>query len=132
MPNRGDAVILRLHGKDFNALVLAESNGGSDYLGKNGEPALHLAYVPDELIDSSTRKPKVRQIGYIPEAQIAYGVVHVSHAFDADYMRQHNLRKVDANDPNRIIAEAELRNRRGAGEWREVPRAVAVESEAKE
>ena len=124
---RGDVVILSLGGKDYNALVHQVCRTEASHFGANGEPTLHLSYVPDDPIVNG--KPKVMPIGYIPASEMIYDVVHASHKFSREYMKQHNLREVQEHDLHRTIAEAEIRNRRGAGEWRELlpPHDVADE-----
>lgn len=112
---RGDVVILALGGKDYNALVHQVVATEDSHMGKNGEPALHLSYLPDEPLVNG--KPKIRPLGYIPESLMIYDVVHASHEFTADYMQQHGLRKLPEHDLHRVVAEAEISNRRGAGEW---------------
>lgn len=114
---RGDVVLLKLSTKRevYNALVLAVCATEASHLGKQGEPALHLAYLPDEPLVNG--KPKVQPIGYIPAPEMIYGVVHASHEFSRDYLRDHGLRKLADDDPQKIQAETEIRNRRGAGEW---------------
>lgn len=114
---RGDVVILSLGGKDFNALVHQVVATEPSHLGEHGEPSLHLSYVPDDPIVNG--KPKVFPIGHIPESLMIYAVVHASHKFSAEYMRSHGLKEVREHDVHRVAAEAEIRNRRGAGEWRE-------------
>lgn len=115
---RGDVVILTLGGRDFNALVHQVARTEPSHVGADGEPALHLSYVPDEPLVMG--KPKVRPIGYIPASEMIYDVVHASHKFSRDYMKEHNLRDLPEHDLQRTQAEAEIRNRRGAGEWREM------------
>jgi hypothetical protein len=114
---RGDVVILSLGGKDYNALVHKVCATEASHLGETGQPALHLSYVPDDPIVNG--KPKVMPIGYIPASEMIYDVVHASHKFSREYMKQHNLREVQEHDLHRTITEAEIRNRRGAGEWKE-------------
>lgn len=116
-PKRGDVVILTLQGKNYNALVHQVSRTEDSHRGAEGQPTLDLSYIPDEPLVNG--KPKVQPIGYCPESVMIYGVVHASHEFDAAYLREHNLRKAGPDDPQRIQAEAEIRNRRGAGEWSE-------------
>jgi hypothetical protein len=125
---RGDVVILLLGGKDYNALVHQVNRTEASHLGAHQEPTLHLSYVPDEPIVNG--KPKVMPVGYIPSSEMIYDVVHASHEFSREYMKQHNLREVQEHDLHRTVAEAEIRNRRGAGEWREVP-ATEFADEAK-
>jgi hypothetical protein len=115
---RGDVVILALGGKEYKALVHQVARTEASHLGANGEPALHLSYVPDDPIVNG--KPKVQQPGYIPASEMIYDVVHASHKFSRDYMKDHGLREVQEHDLHRTTAEAEIRNRRGAGEWRHV------------
>ena len=112
---RGDVVLLKVGGKIYNALVHAVCATEASHLGENGEPMLHLSYLPDEPVVNG--KPKVPPIGYIPESVMIHGVVHASHEFSAEYMRSHRLRAVVEDDPQKIQAETEIRNRRGAGEW---------------
>lgn len=119
-PKRGDVVILSLGGKDYNALVHQVCRTEPSHFGANGEPALHLSYVPDDPINTVNAKPKTMPIGYIPASEMIYDVVHASHKFSPDYMRSHSLREVQEHDLHRVSAEAEIRSRRGAGEWREV------------
>lgn len=112
---RGDVVILSLGGKDYNALVHQVCRTEASHLGANQEPTLHLSYVPDDPMVNG--KPKVQQPGYIPESVMIYDVVHASHKFSREYMKDHSLREVQEHDLHRTMAEAEIRNRRGAGEW---------------
>jgi hypothetical protein len=56
--------------------------------------------------------------GYISDVSVVYDVVHASHEFSQAYMQSHGLRNLVEGDPHRSGAEAEIRNRRGAGEWR--------------
>ena len=118
-PERGDVVTYIQQGRLYNALVLAVNAFNESHLGEDGEPQLHLAVVFDEPIDTNTRKPKVRPIGYIPQPTIVHDVVHVSHEFSPEYMRSHFLRDVKEGDPHFASAMAEIHSRRGAGEWRE-------------
>lgn len=129
-PKRGDIVILSLGGKDYNALVHQVALTPKSHEGADGQPTLHLSYIPDEPIVNG--KPKIRPIGYLPASEMIYDVVHASHKFSRDYMREHNLREVQEHDLHRVTAEAEIRNRRGAGEWREafVPEIVSEDSPA--
>ncbi len=120
MVTRGDVVLYSQGGKTYNAIVLATVNLNDSHLGDNDEPQLHLSVLFDEPIDSNTGKPKVKPAWNIPEPTTVHDVVHASHEFDADYMESHGLKVVRENDPNKASAEAEIRNRRGAGEWREV------------
>lgn len=115
MPKRGDVVLYSQGGRTYNALVLAAHSLNDSHLGKNGEPTLHLSVLFDDL------KGTTPQIGAIPEPSIVHDVVHFSHGFSTDYMQNHGLRKLAPGDPQRVAAEAEIRNRRGAGEWREDP-----------
>lgn len=119
MVKRGDVVILSLGGKEYNALVNAVNLFADSHAGANGEPTLHVSYVADDPIDNNTRKPKVMPIGYIPETTIVYDVVHESHEFSDDYKASHGL-PITAPEHMTAAARAEIVNRRGAGEWREV------------
>jgi hypothetical protein len=119
-PKRGDVVLYTQGGQTFNALVLAAHSLNASHLGEKAEPTLHLAVLFDE------PKGKTPQLGSIPEPTIVHDVVHASHKFSADYLNSHGLRKVVEGDPHKVAAEAEIRNRRGAGEWRE---AVVVSAE---
>jgi hypothetical protein len=113
-PKRGDVVLYSQGGKTYNALVLAAHALADSHLGKNGEPLLHLS-VPFDDLPGVTRQP-----GSIPEPTTVHDVVHTSHEFSQQYMESHGLRKAAKDDVNRVAAEAEIRNRRGAGEWTEV------------
>lgn len=111
-PKRGDVVLYTQGGQTYNAIVLAAHALTSSHLGANGEPLLHLAVLFED-------RPGARiQLGSIPEPTTIHDVVHASHSFDADYIAQHGLRKVVEGDPQKSAAEAEIKNRRGAGEWR--------------
>jgi hypothetical protein len=113
MPQRGDLVLYSQGGKTYNALVLAASFLTPTHLGKAGEPTLHLAVLFED-------PPGMRvQLGSIPEPTIVHDVVHASHEFDSAYMESHGLRRMVDGDPQKTVAEAEIRNRRGAGEWSE-------------
>jgi hypothetical protein len=125
---RGDVVILVLGSKRYNALVNQVNTVLDSHCGADGEPTLHLSYVPDDPLDTNTRKPKVMPIGYIPDTVLVHSVVHRSHEFSAAYMQQHGLRKLPEGDPQRVAAEAEIRNRRGAGEWMTVEEAKALDA----
>jgi hypothetical protein len=112
-PKRGDVVFYSQSGKTYNALVLAAHSLNDSHLGKNGEPTLHLSVLFDDL-PNTTRQP-----GSLPEPTTVHDVVHASHEFSQSYMESHGLRKFAEDDVNRVAAEAGIRNRRGAGEWRE-------------
>lgn len=114
---RGDVVLYSLGGREYNALVLAAHNFNDSHLGKNGEPQLHLSVLFD---DPKTARPK--DPGFIPEPTTVHDVVHASHEFSADYMHEHGLRATYPGDPNKAAVTAEIRSRRGAGEWSEVPK----------
>jgi hypothetical protein len=119
---RGDVVLLVLGGKTFNALVHQVVPTEESHLGADGQPTLHLSYIPDEPIVNG--KPKVQPIGYIPESVIIHSVVHESHEFSPAYLEQHKLRQIPKDPAHQAlsaIAKAEIMNRRGAGEWREYP-----------
>ena len=110
-PKRGDVVLYSQGGQTYNAIVLATHSLNGSHLGANGEPTLHLSVLFED-------RPGARiQLGSIPEPTTIHDVVHASHAFDADYMNSHGLRKVVEGDPQKTAAEAEIKNRRGAGEW---------------
>jgi hypothetical protein len=112
-PKRGDVVLYSQGGRTYNALVLAAHAVNDSHLGKNGEPQLHLAVLFDDVPGS---RP---QLGSIPEPTTVHDVVHASHEFNRDYMESHGLRKTFEADPQKVTAETEIRNRRGAGEWME-------------
>lgn len=115
---RGDVVLLILGGKTFNALVHQVVPTEESHLGADGEPTLHLSYIPDEPIVNG--KPKVQPIGYIPESVMIHSVVHESHEFSPAYLEQHKLRQIPKDPAHQAlsaIAKAEIMNRRGAGEW---------------
>lgn len=123
-PKRGDVVLYLQGGKTYNALVLAAHSLNDSHLGKNGEPTLHLSVLFDDL-PNTTRQP-----GSLPEPTTVHDVVHASHEFSQQYMESHGLRKAAKDDVNRVAAEAEIRNRRGAGEWTEVSELPLAEIEA--
>lgn len=120
-PKRGDVVLYSQGGKVYNALVLVAHSLNDSHLGKKAEPTLHLAVLFDEPAG------KTPQLGSIPEVSVVHDVVHASHAFSQAYMETHGLRLVKDGDPNKVSAEAGIRNRRGAGEWSEA--IVVPESE---
>lgn len=123
-PKRGDVVLYSQGVRTYNALVLAANTLTMPHLGKNGEPTLHLAVLFDDVQSGVSRQP-----GSIPEPSIVHDVVHASHEFDAAYMESHGLRKVIEGDPNKVAAETEIRNRRGAGEWKEATVVLGSESD---
>ena len=110
-PKRGDVVLYLQGGNVYNALVLAAHSLNQSHLGKNGEPQLHLSVVLPDLPGAR------REIGSLPEPITVHDVVHVSHEFSADYMNSHSLRAIPDGNPHKVSAEAEIRSRRGAGEW---------------
>jgi hypothetical protein len=119
---RGDVVLLVLGGKTFNALVHQVVPTEESHLGADGEPTLHLSFIPDEPMVNG--KPKVQPIGYIPESVMIHSVVHESHEFSAAYLEQHKLQAIPKDPAHQAlsaVARAEIVNRRGAGEWREFP-----------
>jgi hypothetical protein len=110
---RGDVVLYSQGGKTYFALVLAAHYLNDSHLGKRGEPQLHLSVLFDD-------PPKKEfPIGRIPEPTTVHDVVHASHQFSGDYMEKHGLKRFEKDHPQRSAAEAEIRSRRGAGEWRE-------------
>lgn len=79
----GDVVIYTVGNREFVALVIYAHSTVSTHLGEDDEPLLHLVYVDPDV------KLPVGQAGYKDFVRTEYDVVHQSHSFDADYIRQH-------------------------------------------
>lgn len=122
MPQRGDVVLYSQNGKVYNAIVLMAHALNESHLGSKLEPQLHLAVLFDDPPGAFAPPPAPKgtlRPGYMPEMTAVYDVVHFSHEFSAEYMRSHGLRNLPKGSPHQAVAEAEIRNRRGAGTWRE-------------
>lgn len=102
MPKVGDIVLYKVQNKVYNAIVLHVHQGQPDYLGKNGEPQLHLAFIAPDRETAITKN----KFGYIPQIFYDYDVVHASHEFSADFKKDQGVK-----------TEAEIKTRRGQGEW---------------
>jgi hypothetical protein len=104
-PEVGDVVSYSVHGKTYNALVLHAHAGQVDYLGKDGQPLVHLAFLaPDRESPIARSRP-----GYIPQVFVEYDVVHASHEFSDEFKRA-----------NALQTEAQIATKRGMGEWKEI------------
>jgi hypothetical protein len=133
MPQRGDVVLYSENGKTYNAIVLMAHGLNDSHLGALLEPQLHLVVLFDDPANAFMPYPAKKgtlKPGFIPETSVVYDVVHASHAFSQAYLQSHGLRNLVDGDPHRASAEAEIRNRRGAGEWREPSSALSAALDA--
>jgi hypothetical protein len=102
MVKAGDVVLYQSLGKTYNAIVLAARDNEPSHLGENGEPLLHLAFIaPQRDTEVARKRP-----GYIPEVQVVYDVVHASHEFSREWLRE-----------KKITTQSEIATQRGGGEW---------------
>ena len=105
-PQAGDTVLYLEGGKAYKAFVAQVPTTQYDtHVGEEDEPTLHLL-IFDPLAGARALVPKL-------PIRIEYDVVHVSHEFDAAYVRVHgnyagNGRWQEALAPTRFMGSASV------------------------